>query len=174
MKEKGEKLNFLFTINWQINYCCILKNEFVLKYFIVKAENRRTDTFELGCWRRLLRVLWTAKRSNQSILKEISTEYSLEGLLLKLQYFGHLMWRTNSLKKKPWCWERLRARGERSDRGWDRWMASLTQWTWASANSGRWWRTGMPGVLQFMGLQRVRHDLVTELHSVKKSNQISQ
>ena len=130
MKEKGEKLNFLFTINWQINYCCILKNEFVLKYFIVKAENRRTDTFELGCWRRLLRVPWTAKRSNQSILKEISTEYSLEGLLLKLQYFGHLMWRTNSLKKKPWCWERLKAGGEGDDRGWDGWMASLIQWTW--------------------------------------------
>ena len=68
---------------------------------IKKAERRRTDDFELPCWRRLLRVPWTAKRSNQSILKEINPEYSLEGLMLKLklQYFGHLMWRTDSLEK---------------------------------------------------------------------------
>ena len=68
---------------------------------IKKAEHRWTDTFELWCWRRLLRVPWTARRSNQSILKEISPEYSLQGLMLKLklQYFGHLMWRTNSLEK---------------------------------------------------------------------------
>ena len=68
---------------------------------IKKAESWRTDVFELWCWRRLLRVLWTARRFNQSILKEISPEYSLEGLMLKLklQYFGHMMWRTNSLEK---------------------------------------------------------------------------
>ena len=72
------------------------------------AEHQRTDAFELWCWRRLLRVPWTARRSNQSILKEISPEYSLKGLMLKLklQYFGHLMWRTDLLEKKPWCWER--------------------------------------------------------------------
>ena len=66
-----------------------------------KAERRRTDAFKLWCWRRLLRVPWTARRSNQSILKEISPEYSLEGLMLKLklQYFGHLKWRTYSLEK---------------------------------------------------------------------------
>ena len=64
-----------------------------------KAEHWRTDTFELWCWRRLLRVPWTARRSNQSILKEVNPEYSLEGLMLKLQYFGHLMWRTDSLEK---------------------------------------------------------------------------
>ena len=63
--------------------------------------------------------------------------------------------------KRPWCWERLKAR-EGGDRGWDGWMASLTQWTWVSANSGRWWRTGKPGVLQFMGSKRVRYDLVTK------------
>ena len=66
---------------------------------IKEAESRRIDAFELWCWRRLLRVPWTARRSNQSILKEISAEYSLEGLMLKLQYFGHLMRRTDSLEK---------------------------------------------------------------------------
>ena len=69
------------------------------KWTIKKAECRRIDAFELWCWRRLLRVSWTARRSNQSILKEISPEYSLEGLMLKLQYFGHLMWRPDSLEK---------------------------------------------------------------------------
>ena len=79
----------------------------------------KNDAFELWCWRRLLRVPWTAKRSNQSILKEINPEYLLEGLMLKLklQYFGHLMWRTDSWKR-PWCWERLKVEGEGDDRGW--------------------------------------------------------
>ena len=90
---------------------------------VKKAERRRIDAFELWCWRRLLRVPWTARRSKKSILKEISPEYSLEGLMLKLklQYFGHLMWRTYSLKR-PQCWERLKAGGEGEDRGWDDWM----------------------------------------------------
>ena len=129
-----------------------------------KAERQGIDAFELWCWRRLLRVPWTARRSNQSILKEISPEYSLEGLMLKLkpQYFGHLMWRTDSLEK-PWCWERLKVGGEGVDRGWDGWMASPTQWTWVWVSSGSWWRTGKPGVLQSMGSQRVSHNLVTEL-----------
>ena len=85
-----------------------------------KAEHQRIDAFELWCWRRLLRVPWTARRSNQSILKEISSKYSLERLMvkLKLQYFGHLMQRTDSLEK-DWCWERLKARGEGDNRGWD-------------------------------------------------------
>ena len=125
---------------------------------IEKAECRRIDAFELWCWRRLLRVPWTSRRSNQSILKEISPGYSLEVLMLrlKLQYFGHLMWRDDSLEK-TWCWERLKAGGEGDDRGWDDWMASLTQWTWVWVNSGSWWRTGRPGVLWFMGSQRVGH-----------------
>ena len=91
---------------------------------VKKAESRRIDAFELWCWRRLLRVPWTARRSNQSILKEISPEYSLEGLMLKLklQYFGHLMQRTGYLKR-PWCWKRLKVGGESNDRGWDGWMA---------------------------------------------------
>ena len=95
---------------------------------IKKAEHWRTDTFKLWCWRRLLRDPWTARRSNESILKEINSEYSLEGLMLKLklQYFGHLMGRADSLEK-PWCWERLKA-GEGDNRGWDGWMASPIQW----------------------------------------------
>ena len=85
---------------------------------IKKAQHQRINAFELWYWRRLLRVPWTARRSNQSILKEISSEYSLEGLMLKLklQYFGHLMQRTDSLER-PCCWERLRAGGEGDDRG---------------------------------------------------------
>ena len=132
---------------------------------IKKAEHQRIDAFELWCWRRLLRVPWTARRSNRSILKEISAEYSLEGLMLKLklQYFGHLMQRTDSLEK-PWCWERLKAGGEGDNIGWDGWMASLTQWTWVWASSGSWWWTGNPGLLQSTGSQRVGHDWATELN----------
>ena len=130
---------------------------------IKKAECQRIDVFELWCWRRLLRVPWIAKRSNQSILKEINPKYSLAGLMLKmkLQSFGHLRQRADSLKR-PWFWERLKVRGEGDDRGWDGWMASTTQWTWVWANSGRWWRTGKPSVLQSMGSQRVGHNWATE------------
>ena len=129
---------------------------------INKSECRRR---ELWCWQRLLRVLWTTRRSNQSILMKISPGGSLEGLMLKLklQYFGHLMWKADSLEK-PWCWERLRAGGKGDDGGWDGWMASPTQWTWVWVDSRRWWWTGRPGVLRFMGLQRVRHELATELN----------
>ena len=131
---------------------------------IKKAEHQRIDAFELWCWRRLLGVLWAARRSNQSILKEISLGYSLEGLMLKLkfQYFGHLMWRTDSLGKT--------LMGKIEDgrrRGWQRmngWMASPTQWTWVWVNFGSWWWTGRPGVLQSMGSQRVGHDWRTELN----------
>ena len=131
---------------------------------IKKAEHWRIDAFDLWCWRRLLRVPWTARRSNQSILKEISLGCLLEGLILKLkfQYFGHLMRRADS--KRPWCWERLKAGGQKDDRGWDGWIASPTQWTWVWVDSGSWWWTGRPGVLQFMGSQRVRHDWATELN----------
>ena len=87
-------------------------------------------------------------------------------LKLKLQYFGHLMWRTNSLKR-PWYWERLKAGGVGDDRGWDGWMASLAQQTWVWVGSGSWWWTGKPGVLQAMGSQRVRHNWVTELNWTK-------
>ena len=133
---------------------------------IKKAEHRRIDAFELWCWRRLLRVPWTARRSKQSILKEISPGCSLEGcmLKLKLQYFSHLLRRAN-IWKRPWWWERLRTGGEGDDRGWDGWMASPTQFgTWVWVNSGSWWWTGRPGVLRFMGSQRVRHNWPTELN----------
>ena len=132
---------------------------------IKKAEHRRTDAFELWCWRRLLRVPWTARRSSQSILKKTSPECSLEGLMLmlKLQYFGHLMWRADSFEKTLML-ERLWAGGEGDDRWWDGWMASLTQWTWVWVDSGSWWWTGRPGVLWFMGLQRVGHNWATELN----------
>ena len=105
---------------------------------INKAEHQRTDAFKLRCWRRLLRVPWTARRSNQSILKEINPEYSLEGLELKLKlpHFGHRTQRMTH-QKRPWCWERFRAGGEGDDRGWDGWMASLTQWRRVCANSRR-------------------------------------
>ena len=132
---------------------------------VKKAERWRIDAFELWCWRTLLRVPWTARRSNQSILREIGPGYSLEGLMLKLklQYFGHLMWRVNLLKRL-WCWEGLGAGGEGDDRGWDGWMASPTQWTWVWMNSGRWCWTGNPVMLQFMESQRVGHNWATELN----------
>ena len=118
-----------------------------------KAEYQRIDAFELWCWRRLLRVPWTVRRSKQSILKEISPEYSLEGLMLKLkfQYFGYLMWRTDSLEKTLML-GKIEAGGAGNDRGWDGWMASLTQWTWVWVNSGRLGRTGKPGMLQPTGI----------------------
>ena len=105
------------------------------------------------------------RRSNQSILKEISPEYSLEELplKLKLQYFGHLMRRVDLLEKTLMLGG-IGGRRKVDNRGWDGWMASPTRWTWVWMNSGRWWWTGRPGVLQFMGSQRVRHDWVTELN----------
>ena len=132
---------------------------------VKKAEHWRIDAFELWCWRRLLRVPWIARRSNQSILKEISPGCSLEGMILKLklQYFGH-SGKELTHWKRLWCWEGWGAGGEGEGRGWDGWMASLTRWTWVWVNSGRWWWTGRPGVLWFMGSQRVGHDWVTELN----------
>ena len=132
---------------------------------VKKAERRRIDAFELWCWRKLLRVPWTARRSNQSILKEISPGISLEGLMLKLklQYFGHRMHRVDSLEKTLMLGG-IGGRRRRGRRGWDGWMASLTRWTWVWVNSGSWWWTGRPGVLQFMGSQRVGHDCATELN----------
>ena len=132
---------------------------------IKKAEHWRIDAFELRCWRRLLRVPWTARRSNQSILKEISPEYSLEGqmLKLKLQYFGHLMGSTDSFEKTLMLgkFEGERRRGRQRMR----WLeASPTQWTWVWVGSGSWWRTGKPGVLQSMRSQRVGHYWGTELN----------
>ena len=121
---------------------------------IKKAEHERIDAFELWCWGRLLRVPWTARRSNQSILKEISPGCSLEGLMLKLR-LNTLATSCEELThwKRPWCWEGLGTGGEGDNRGWDDWMASLTLWTGVWVNSGSWWWTGRPGVLWFMGSQ---------------------
>ena len=140
------------------------------EWTIKKAKHRKIDAFELWCWRRLLRVPWSARRSNQSILKEISPEYALEGLVLKLklQYFGHLMrrWRWFIWKDpdagKDW---RQEEKGTTEDEmaGWHHRLNGHRVW----ASSGSWWWTGKPGMLQFMGLQRVKHDWVPELNRTK-------
>ena len=135
---------------------------------VKKAEHWRIDAFELWCWRRLLRVPWTARRCNQSILTEISPEYSLEGLMLKLklQYVGHLMRRIDSLEKTLMLGGiggRRRRRRQRMRRLDGHWVWP-TQWIWVWVNSGSWWWTGRPGVLWFMGSQRVGHDWATELN----------
>ena len=131
---------------------------------IKKAECRRTDAFELWCWRSLLRVPWTAKRLNQSTLKKISPDYSLKGLMLKLkvQYFDHLMWRTDSLEKTLMLGKTEGM--NRKERQRMRWVnCILIQWTWVWASSESWWWTGKPGMLQSMGSQIVGHDYATEL-----------
>ena len=117
---------------------------------IKKAEHQRIDAFELWCWRRLFRVPWTARRSNQSILKEISWKdwcwsWSCDTLATWFEQLTH--W------SRPWSWERPTAGGEGDDRGWDGWMGSPMQWTWVWASSRIWWWTGKSGVLQFMGSQ---------------------
>ena len=132
---------------------------------VKKAECQRIEAFQLWFWRRLLRVPWTARRSNQSILKEISSEYSFERLMLKLKLWTLASWcKELTHWKRPWYWERSKAGGEGDDRGWDGLMA-ITNWTdmnWAGSRS--WWWTGKPGGLQVMGSQRVRRDWATELN----------
>ena len=129
------------------------------KWTIKKAECWRIDAFELRCWRRLLRIPWTSRRSSQSILKEISP-CSLEGLMLKLklQYFGHQMWRADSFEKTLMVGK---IEGRRR-RGWQR-MRWLDGIYWVLVDSGSWWWIGRPGVLWFMGSQRVGHNW-TELN----------
>ena len=112
---------------------------------VKKAEHRRIDAFELWCWRRLLRVPWTARRSIQSILKEISPGCSLEGMMLKMK-LQYLATSCEELThwKRLWCWKGLGAGGKGDDQGWDGWMASPTQWTWVWVNSGSWcWTRGL-------------------------------
>ena len=131
---------------------------------IKKAECWRIGAFELWCWRRLLRVPWIARISNQSILKEISPEGSLEGLMLKLklQYYGHLMWWADSLEK-PLMLGKIEGRKRRGQQRMRQLDGLPTQQTWVWVDSGSWGWTGKPGVLQSMGSQRVGQDWVTEL-----------
>ena len=137
---------------------------------VKKAESWRIDALELWCWRRLLRVPWTARRSNQSIQRK-----SVLGVHWKDWCWS---WNSNTLAtsceelthwKRPWWWEGLRAGGEGDDRGWDGWMASPTQWAWVWVNSRSWWWTRRPGVLWFMGSQKVGHDWATELNWTEAS-----
>ena len=133
----------------------------IKKILYSSAECWRIDAFKLWCWRRLLRASWTTRRSNQSILKEVSSKYSLEGLLLKLQYFEPSDVNSQLIGKDPDAETNLRQE-KKGMRGWDGWMASLTQWTWVWGNSGRWRRTGKPGLLQTMGSQRIGHNWAPE------------
>ena len=150
-----------FTLPRQTKFCLVKAMVFPVVIYgceswaINKAEHQRIDAFELWYWRRILRVPWTARRSNQSILKEISPEYLLEGLMLKLklQYFGHLMQRADSLEKILMLGKIEGGRRRGWQRMWDGWMASLTQWTWTWvwARSRSWWWAGRAGELQSMG-----------------------
>ena len=147
---------------------------------IKKAEHWRIDVFELWCWRRLLRVPWTERRSNQSILKKSVLNihwkdwcwsWNSHTLATWCEELTHL--------KRLWCWERLNAAPEGDNRGWDGWMASLTQWKWVWVNSRSWCWTGRPGVLQSMGSQRVGHNWVTELNwteliLIRRASQVAQ
>ena len=133
-----------------------------------KAEHWRIDDFELLCWRRLLRVPWSARRSLQSILKEINPGFLLEGLMLKLKlhYFGHLMRRADSFEKTLM----LGKIGSRRRRGWQRmrWLDGITDsLDMGLGDSGIWWRTGRPGMLWFMGSQIFGHYWATELNWTK-------
>ena len=137
-------------------------NALKVNHMLQKAERWRTDAFKLVLEKTLQSPL-DSKEIKPSILKEINPEYSLEGLMLKLklQYFGHLMWRTDSLEKTLML-GKIEGKRRKGGRAWDGWMPSPTQWTWVWANSGRWWRTRKPSVLQSMGSQRVGHGLVTK------------
>ena len=136
---------------------------------VKKAKRRRIDACELWCWRRLLRVPWTARRSNQSILKEISSECSLEGLMLKLNSNTLAAWcKELTHLKRLWCWEGLRAGGEGDDRGWDGWMALPTWWTWVWVNSRSCDGQGGLACFSWWGSQRVwrllamNHNMIME------------
>ena len=134
---------------------------------IKKVEHQRIDTFELWCWRRLLRVPWTTRRSNQSILKEISPWCSLKGWCWSWNYYSLSTWcKELTPWKRPWCWKRLKRR-EEENRGWDGCMASLTQWTWIWVNSRSWCWTGKPDMLQSMEAQIVGCNWATELNQLK-------
>ena len=144
---------------WELDY----KENWVLK----------NDAFELWCWRRLLRVPWTARRSNPSILKEINPTIHWKNWCWSRSSNTLATWCKESTHwKRSWFWERFKA-GEGDNRRWGGWMASLTQWTWVWANSRRWWRTGKAGVLQSLGSQRVRRDWLNDVDGDSKSLALS-
>ena len=136
---------------------------------IMKAEHRRIDAFELWCWRSLLSPLDCKEiqqvhpKGDQSWVFIGRTDAEAETpILWPLDVKSWLIW------KRPWCWERLRAEGDGDDRGWDGWMTSPTGWTWVWVDSRSWWGTGRPGMLWFMGSQRVGHNWATELNWTKE------
>ena len=139
----GVHISFELVFLGFFGYPCMGLLDGCESWTVKKGECQKIDAFELWCWRRLPRLPWTAGRSNQSILKKVNPEYALELLMMKLQDFSHLCEELTPLKR-PWCWERLKARGEGGDRGWDGWKASLNQWTWVWVNSRRcWWKGGL-------------------------------
>ena len=147
---------------WLWWLCAIISCKLFIVLLIKKTEHQKIDAFEQWCWKILLRVSWTARRSSQSVLKEIILNIHWKDWCWR--------WNSNTLAtwckelthwKRPRCWERLTVGGEGDDRGWCGWMASPTQWTRVWVNSRSWWWTGRPGVLQFMGSQRVGHDRAT-------------
>ena len=140
-------------------------------WFIKKAKHQRTDAFKLWCWRRLLRLPWTARRSNQSVLNG-NPDYSGCGKMGNPNFIGRtdaetelsILWRPDvksQLTGKDLCASKIDGK-EKGSRGWDGWIASLTQWTWIWANSGRQWRPGEPKTLQSTGSQGAEYDLATE------------
>ena len=138
---------------------------------IKKAEHWKIDAFELWCWRRLLKVPWTTRRSKKSILKEINPGCSWNNWCWSWNSSTlAIWWEELTHLKRPWCWEGLKVGGEGDDRRWDGWISSLTQWIWVWVKSEPWWWTGRPGMPQSMGSQRVRHDWATEQTDSLKSS----
>ena len=162
LSDPGIELTSPFLLHClQILYCLSCRGSLYI-HKIKEGREPKNYAFMLWCWRRLLRVSWTARRSKQPILREINPEYSLEGLRLKLKL--QVFWSPDvaNASEKSQMLGKIEGRRREGIRGWDGWMASSMHWTWTWANFRRWWGTGRPGMLQSMGLQRSRHDWMTE------------
>ena len=179
---------------WQTRKCglsCLLPTEVLMvkamvfpvvmysceSWTIKKAECWRLYAFELWCWSRLLKVPWTARRSNQTFLKEINPEYAVEGLDAEASIIWPFDANSWLIGKDPDARKIESTRKKEGDRAWGGWMALLMQWIWTWANSRRWWGPGKPGVLQSIGLWRISHDLATEqrataIHFSRGSSQL--